>query len=202
MADSERPEILGEYLRPWKAEVGVFFEGISQDASDEQLFAIAPGYPVFDKNTVTPAEHHVQVVIDVVHTIEHTHGCGQFRSATPDDVRNTGARFQRDEVPDTAALVAGGLAVNAYTRRATIRVEAPLHEVAAEIAPTIGVCRTDPDVVGRTLVEIGGEEEWIARFVVGLPFAFEVLEPASLRDELRRLGKRIAASNAKVRTKP
>ncbi len=47
MADSERPEILGEYLRPWKAEVGVFFEGISQDASDEQLFAIAPGYPVF-----------------------------------------------------------------------------------------------------------------------------------------------------------
>lgn len=151
---------------------------------------------------MTPAEHHVQVVIDVVHTIEHTHGCGQFRSATPDDVRNTGARFQRDEVPDTAALVAGGLAVNAYTRRATIRVEAPLHEVAAEIAPTIGVCRTDPDVVGRTLVEIGGEEEWIARFVVGLPFAFEVLEPASLRDELRRLGKRIAASNAKIRTKP
>jgi hypothetical protein len=48
MADSERPEILGEYLRPWKAEVGVFFfEGISQDASDEQLLAIAPGYPVF-----------------------------------------------------------------------------------------------------------------------------------------------------------
>lgn len=125
-----------------------------------------------------------------------------FRVDRISRVRNTGARFQRNEVPDAASLVAEGLAVNAYTRRGTIRVDAPLHQVAAEIAPTIGVCRTDPDSVDHTLVEIGGEDEWIARFVVGLPFAFEVTEPASLREELRRLGKRIAASNAKVRNAP
>ncbi len=123
-----------------------------------------------------------------------------FRVDRISRVRNTGARFEREAVPDAASLVAEGLAVNAYTRRATIRVDAPVHEVAAEIAPTIGVCRTDPDVAERTLVEIGGDDEWIARFVVGLPFAFEVIEPATLRDELRRLGKRIAASNARVRT--
>ena len=125
-----------------------------------------------------------------------------FRVDRISRIRNTGARFQRNEVPDAASLVAEGLAVSAYTRRAAIRVDAPLHQVAAEIAPTIGVCRADPDGVDRTLVEIGGEDEWIARFLVGLPFAFEVTEPASLREELRRLGKRIAASNAKVRNGP
>ena len=28
-------------------EVGVFFDGVGPDASDAQLLAIAPGYPVF-----------------------------------------------------------------------------------------------------------------------------------------------------------
>lgn len=52
MADADKPAILREYLRRWKAEVGVFFDGINQDSSDEQLLAIAPGYPVF---TIHPA---------------------------------------------------------------------------------------------------------------------------------------------------
>ena len=45
--DAEKVDILREYLRRWKAEVGVFFDGVGPDASDEQLAAIAPGYPVF-----------------------------------------------------------------------------------------------------------------------------------------------------------
>jgi hypothetical protein len=36
-----------EYLRRWKFEVGTFFQGVGPDATDEQLLAIAPGYPVF-----------------------------------------------------------------------------------------------------------------------------------------------------------
>jgi hypothetical protein len=47
LADEAKPEILRPYLRRWKAEVGVFFDGISLDATDEELLAIAPGYPVF-----------------------------------------------------------------------------------------------------------------------------------------------------------
>ena len=42
-----KPEILREYLRRWKAEVGVFFDGVDANASDDQLTSIAAGYPVF-----------------------------------------------------------------------------------------------------------------------------------------------------------
>jgi deazaflavin-dependent oxidoreductase (nitroreductase family) len=47
LADADKPAILREYLRRWKMEVGVFFDGVGPDASDAQLLAIAPGYPVF-----------------------------------------------------------------------------------------------------------------------------------------------------------
>lgn len=47
LVDAEKPAILREYLRRWKIEVAVFFEGIGPDATDAQLLAIAPGYPVF-----------------------------------------------------------------------------------------------------------------------------------------------------------
>jgi deazaflavin-dependent oxidoreductase (nitroreductase family) len=47
LADADKPQLLRAYLRNWKMEVGVFFDGIGPDATDEQLLAIAPGYPVF-----------------------------------------------------------------------------------------------------------------------------------------------------------
>jgi deazaflavin-dependent oxidoreductase (nitroreductase family) len=47
VVDGDKPEILREYLRRWKAEVGVFFDGVGPDATAAELAAIAPGYPVF-----------------------------------------------------------------------------------------------------------------------------------------------------------
>ena len=47
VADEEKPEILRAYLRRWKFEVGMFFEGVDAKASDEKLLEIAPGYPIF-----------------------------------------------------------------------------------------------------------------------------------------------------------
>lgn len=47
LADADKPAVLRAYLRRWKLEVGVFFNGVGPDASDDQLLAIAPGYPVF-----------------------------------------------------------------------------------------------------------------------------------------------------------
>jgi deazaflavin-dependent oxidoreductase (nitroreductase family) len=47
LVDDDKPEILREYLRRWKFEVGVFFDGVDASASDEKLRSIAPGYPVF-----------------------------------------------------------------------------------------------------------------------------------------------------------
>ncbi|MCU1387628.1 MAG: hypothetical protein JWL72_966 [Ilumatobacteraceae bacterium] len=47
LEDAAKPTILREYLRRWKAEVGVFFDGLSADATEAELAEIAPGFPVF-----------------------------------------------------------------------------------------------------------------------------------------------------------
>lgn len=47
LADTDKTEVLRAYLRRWKAEVGVFFEGVDADSSDEALQAIAAKHPVF-----------------------------------------------------------------------------------------------------------------------------------------------------------
>lgn len=45
--DAEKAPILRSYLRRWKAEVGVFFDGVGPDAPEEELRRIAPKHPVF-----------------------------------------------------------------------------------------------------------------------------------------------------------
>jgi deazaflavin-dependent oxidoreductase (nitroreductase family) len=45
--DSEKLPILRAYLKRWKAEVGVFFDGVSAKSSDEELHRIAGDHPVF-----------------------------------------------------------------------------------------------------------------------------------------------------------
>ena len=45
--DKEKPPILRAYLKRWKAEVGVFFGGVSANSTEEDLRRIAPDHPVF-----------------------------------------------------------------------------------------------------------------------------------------------------------
>ena len=47
LADTDKPAVLRAYLKRWKFEVGVFFDGVGPDAADDELLRIAPGYPVF-----------------------------------------------------------------------------------------------------------------------------------------------------------
>ena len=47
LADDEKPALLRAYLKKWKFEVGVFFDGVSPDSSDAELREIAPDHPVF-----------------------------------------------------------------------------------------------------------------------------------------------------------
>ena len=47
LTDDVKVDVLREYLRRWKAEVGIFFQGVGPDASDDEIAAIAPDYPVF-----------------------------------------------------------------------------------------------------------------------------------------------------------
>ena len=47
LSDDEKPDILRAYLKKWKFEVGVFFDGVDAKAPEEKLREIAPGYPIF-----------------------------------------------------------------------------------------------------------------------------------------------------------
>jgi deazaflavin-dependent oxidoreductase (nitroreductase family) len=45
--DQDKAPVLRAYLKRWKAEVGVFFEGVGPDSSEQELTRIAPNHPVF-----------------------------------------------------------------------------------------------------------------------------------------------------------
>lgn len=47
LVDEEKIPVLRAYLQRWKAEVGVFFDGVGPDSTDEEVAAIAPKHPVF-----------------------------------------------------------------------------------------------------------------------------------------------------------
>jgi deazaflavin-dependent oxidoreductase (nitroreductase family) len=47
LSDDEKPALLRAYLKRWKWEVGMFFDGVDAKAPEEKLREIAPGYPIF-----------------------------------------------------------------------------------------------------------------------------------------------------------
>ncbi|TMM19444.1 MAG: nitroreductase family deazaflavin-dependent oxidoreductase [Actinobacteria bacterium] len=47
LSDDDKVPILRAYLRRWKSEVGVFFEGVGPESSDEEIRAIAHKHPAF-----------------------------------------------------------------------------------------------------------------------------------------------------------
>jgi deazaflavin-dependent oxidoreductase (nitroreductase family) len=53
LADDEKVPVLRAYLKRWKAEVGVFFDGTGPDSSDDELRAISGQHPAFE---VLPAD--------------------------------------------------------------------------------------------------------------------------------------------------
>lgn len=50
--DAEKPPVLRAYLARWRFEVSRFFGGVGATPSDEELVAIASGYPVFRLESV------------------------------------------------------------------------------------------------------------------------------------------------------
>jgi deazaflavin-dependent oxidoreductase (nitroreductase family) len=48
VTDDAKVPLLRAYLKRWKVEVGVFFEGVGPDSSDEEVRAAAPKHPVFE----------------------------------------------------------------------------------------------------------------------------------------------------------
>ena len=47
VSDEEKAPLLRAYLKKWKFEVGMFFDGVGPDSSEDELRRIAPDHPVF-----------------------------------------------------------------------------------------------------------------------------------------------------------
>ena len=104
---------------------------------------------------------------------------------------STGVRADPRAVPDAAALVTEGVALRGYDVQAVVRVHCSPAAAAREIAPTIGVIDRGPADSATTIVRIGGDVDWIARYLTGLPFRCEVIEPDAVRTEIRRVARQL-----------
>ena len=112
-----------------------------------------------------------------------------FRVDRMSEPRNTGARFTPSaDPPDAAQLVAHGIAVAAYETTAVVRLNAPIDDAARFVHPTVGVLEAAGD---ETIARIGGEPDWIARYLAGLECRFVVVEPDAVRAEVRALAQRL-----------
>jgi deazaflavin-dependent oxidoreductase (nitroreductase family) len=47
LIDADKPPLLRAYLKRWKVEVGMFFDGVGPDSPQAELERIAPRHPVF-----------------------------------------------------------------------------------------------------------------------------------------------------------
>jgi len=50
LSDEDKADVLRAYLKRWKMEVGVFFDGVNAESPDAELARIAPNHPVFEIN--------------------------------------------------------------------------------------------------------------------------------------------------------
>lgn len=48
LGEDEKVAILRAYLKKWRVETGIFFEGVGPGSSDDQIRAIAPKHPAFE----------------------------------------------------------------------------------------------------------------------------------------------------------
>ena len=106
----------------------------------------------------------------------------------------SGHRNTPRPTPDAGALVAEGVAVRVFDTRARVKVMAPAQEVVHHIGPTVGVIEPGDDTF--CVVTIGGDHDWIARYLISLDFRFEVIEPREVNDELRALAERMLSQLA------
>lgn len=112
-----------------------------------------------------------------------------FRIDRITDVQPTGRRFVHEDPPDPVALVSEGTAYAAYPVKARMLVAATPDEVRRHVPPSVGV--VEPADGGRALLRMAAfDSTFVAEILCGLPFDFEVLEPAELTDRLREVAER------------
>ncbi|MEZ5412138.1 MAG: YafY family protein [Acidimicrobiales bacterium] len=125
-------------------------------------------------------------------------GWRTFRIDRIASLRGTGATFvPRHDVPDAAEQVAAGVAVYAWPLQATVRLHCSAEQARRMVTPGDGVVEVDPaaGADGRTasLLRIGGDADWIARYLAGLDCDFDLLGPPEVRTALAHHAAALAA---------
>jgi predicted DNA-binding transcriptional regulator YafY len=120
-----------------------------------------------------------------------------WRTFRPDRINEpkvTGVPFERSDPPDAAALVAHGVALAAHPIQARVRLHLSRERAERVVSPTAGVIESGDGT--STVVRIGGDVEWIAEYVAGLPCRVEVLDPVEVRAHVRAIGERLVRDHS------
>ncbi|HUB71428.1 MAG TPA: YafY family protein [Acidimicrobiales bacterium] len=110
-------------------------------------------------------------------------------------VRLTGHTFLPRPLDDAGRLVSAAISSTPYKLQAEVRIEALPTDVARRVGPNVAVVEPSPDGYG-TLLRIGADNiAWLAGYLVGLAFPFEVLRPAEIRLQVKQLAERVARAH-------
>lgn len=104
--------------------------------------------------------------------------------------RSTGVRARPPRGPDPVQLVQRGITIDSWAFRASVILEVSSATAEGFVAPTVGTIETIDET--RCRLVIGADEvAWLAHYLLGLPFGFEVETPEELRLELAAIGVRL-----------
>lgn len=117
-----------------------------------------------------------------------------FRLDRVSHPRLTSQRFRQRRGPDPTELVQRFAPPEAFNYQATIRAECDA-ETARERIPA-SIATIDPKSDGCTLLIGTDDLNWLTRYLLGLPFGFEVIAPDELRTSVQCLAGRIASRHS------
>ncbi|GGT41038.1 helix-turn-helix transcriptional regulator [Streptomyces purpureus] len=104
-----------------------------------------------------------------------------------------GPRFPPREPPaeDLAAYVSKGVSTTAYAARAVFRLHVPVEEAALTVGPSDGVL--EAETATTCVLRTGGTSlDVLVIHVVLMGFEFEVIEPVSLEEHIRKVRDRLS----------
>lgn len=110
-------------------------------------------------------------------------------------LETTGMRARPPRGPDPVELVQRGVTIDAWAFRSSIVLFTDATSAERSIPPSVGTI--EPVDTETCRLRIGADElDWLARYLLGLPFAFEVESPEELRGELAAIGRGLISSFA------
>jgi predicted DNA-binding transcriptional regulator YafY len=119
-------------------------------------------------------------------------GLRTFRLDRVEDVEPLTVAFVRPPGFDAAAHLTWSIATMPHIQRIEVLLHTDLKTALRDLTPTLGLFEPHPEGV---LLRGGAETlEWFARQLARASFAFEVLTPETLREEVRACGRRLLAA--------